>query len=394
MYVKSINIENIAGITKLDLNFNTQMNIICGENGIGKTTILECIGHHFYTGGTKILKRNALSSNGKIETTVDVNNIENKRINNINDFIPLSNSSRISGDYQNSKYLISLKINRTFDYQNLQSVSKDVNKSMGIIYQEAIDGIKINEIKNWFVNRFLYSAHSGSLTNEQLENLELAKSCFNVIDNNFTFSRIMASDNEIMVNTPNGEIYYEYLSSGFKSIISILFGIIKDIEFRFKEPTIKAKDFDGIILIDELELHLHPIWQAKISNILKEAFPKVQFIVTTHSPHIIQNANPDEIIALRRDENGVVIKKEIPNNEFGFQGWTVEEVLMDIMGMEDTRTEIYKNSINDFQNAIAVENYSLAKKEFDKLDKLLHPDNYLRKLLSFDLASVKGSDVD
>ena len=40
------------------------------------------------------------------------------------------------------------------------------------------------------------------------------------------------------------------------------------------------------------------------------------------------------------------------------------------------------------------ENYSLAKEEFDKLDKLLHPDNYLRKLLSFDLASVKGSEVD
>lgn len=391
MYVKSINIENIAGITKLDLNFNTQMNIVCGENGIGKTTILECIGHHFYSGNTTTLKRNALSDNGKVKTIVDINNTQNEKIISINDFIPLSKNSHISGDYQNSKYLISLKVNRIFNYQDLQSVSKDINKSIHIVYSEAINGININEIKNWFVNRFLYSTHTGSLTNEQLENLELAKSCFSIIDENFSFNRILASDNEIMINTPNGEIYYEYLSSGFKSIISILFGIIKDIEFRFKDPTIKAKDFDGIILIDELELHLHPIWQAKISNILKKVFPRVQFIVTTHSPHIIQNANPNEIIALKRDENGVVIKKEIPNNEFGFQGWTVEEVLGDIMGMEDTRTEIYKNSIRDFQNAIMDENYSLAKEEFDKLDKLLHPDNYLRKLLSFDLASVKGS---
>jgi predicted ATP-binding protein involved in virulence len=289
---------------------------------------------------------------------------------------------------------MSLKVTRTFNYMDLQSVSKDVIKLEHTVYEEAKHGVNIHEIKNWFVNRFLYSVHAGSLTNEQLENLELAKSCFSIIDDKFSFNRVMASDNEIMVNTPNGEIYYEYLSSGFKSIISILFGIIKDIEFRFKEPTIKVKDFDGIILIDELELHLHPIWQAKISNILKEVLPKVQFIVTTHSPHIIQNANPDEIIALMRDKNGVVIKKEILNNEFGFQGWTVEEVLMDVMGMEDTRTEIYKNSIKDFQNAIAVENYSLAKEEFDKLDKLLHPDNYLRKLLSFDLASVKGSEVD
>ena len=92
-------------------------------------------------------------------------------------------------------------------------------------------------------------------------------------------------------------------------------------------------------------------------------------------------------------KDGMVIKKEIPNTEFGYQGWTVEEVLVDIMGMEDTRTEIYKNSIRNFQNAIVIENYHLAKEEFDKLDKLLHPDNYLRKLLSFDLASIKGSEV-
>ncbi|WP_152632978.1 AAA family ATPase [Aliarcobacter butzleri] len=393
MYVKSINIENIAGITKLDLNFNTRMNIVCGENGIGKTTILECVAHTFSASYTNILKRNALSSYGKFESIININNQDINKIISINDFIPISNS-QIHGEYQKSKYLISLKVTRTFNYMDLQSVSKDVDKQQHTVYEEAKYGVNIHEIKNWFVNRYLYSAHDGSLTNEQLENLDFAKSCFSIIDENFSFNRVMASDNEIMINTPNGEIYYEYLSSGFKSIISILFGIIKDIEFRFKAPTIKAKDFDGIILIDELELHLHPIWQAKISNILKKVFPKVQFIVTTHSPHIIQNANPNEIIALKRDENGVVIKKEIPNNEFGFQGWTVEEVLADIMGMEDTRTEIYKNSIINFQNAITNENYSLAKEEFDKLNKLLHPDNYLRKLLSFDLASVKGSEVD
>lgn len=393
MYVKSINIENIAGITKLDLTFNTQMNIVCGENGIGKTTILECVAHTFSASSTNILKRNVLSKYGKFESIINIDNQNINKIISINDFVPISNT-QINGEYQKSKYLMSLKVTRTFNYMDLQAVSKDIGKPEHILYEEAKQGVNVHEIKNWFVNRFLYSAHAGSLTDEQLENLELAKSCFRIIDEKFSFNRVMASDNEIMVNTPNGEIYYEYLSSGFKSIISILFGIIKDIEFRFKEPTIKAKDFDGIILIDELELHLHPIWQAKISNILKEVFPKVQFIVTTHSPHIIQNANLDEIIALKRDENGVVVKKEIPNNEFGFQGWTVEEVLVDIMGMEDTRTDIYKNSIKKFQNAITVENYFLAKEEFDKLDKLLHPDNYLRKLLSFDLASIKGSEVD
>ncbi len=71
MYVKSINIENIAGITKLDLDFNTQMNIVCGENGIGKTTILECIAHTFSFQTTNVIKRNALSTFGKFTSLIN-----------------------------------------------------------------------------------------------------------------------------------------------------------------------------------------------------------------------------------------------------------------------------------------------------------------------------------
>ena len=58
------------------------------------------------------------------------------------------------------------------------------------------------------------------------------------------------------------------------------------------------------------------------------------------------------------------------------------------MGMSDTRTEIYKETISTFDKAIEQENYSIAKQAFDKLDGLLHPNNHLRKLLRFDLASI------
>jgi recombinational DNA repair ATPase RecF len=74
MYVKSINIENIAGITNLDLNFNTQMNIVCGENGIGKTTIIECVAHTFSASNTNILKRSVLSESGKFTSLINVDN--------------------------------------------------------------------------------------------------------------------------------------------------------------------------------------------------------------------------------------------------------------------------------------------------------------------------------
>ncbi|WP_170936180.1 AAA family ATPase, partial [Escherichia coli] len=83
------------------------------------------------------------------------------------------------------------------------------------------------------------------------------------------------------MNTPNGEIWYEYLSSGFKSCMAIIIGIIKEIELRFIKEDIYAADFDGVIIIDEIEMHLHPDWQARITEVMTTMFPQTQFIVTT-----------------------------------------------------------------------------------------------------------------
>lgn len=122
---------------------------------------------------------------------------------------------------------------------------------------------------------------------------------------------------------------------------------------------------------------------------LKAAFPKVQFIVTTHSPHIIQAAQPEEVIALQADGEHI-FKRPLPDTQYGFQGWTVEEVLRDVMGMEDTRTSTYHNTIKEFENAVDEESYTDAANAYAKLDALLHPENHLRKLLAFQLGALKG----
>lgn len=104
------------------------------------------------------------------------------------------------------------------------AVSKDSDKPVGVVLEESKNGDSVHDVKNWFVNRYLYSAHSGALTNEQIQNFKLATECFSALNKDFSFSRVNASSNEILVATPSGEIYYEYLSSGFKIISS--FGFI------------------------------------------------------------------------------------------------------------------------------------------------------------------------
>ena len=222
-----------------------------------------------------------------------------------------------------------------------------------------------------------------------MSNYKLAVKCFSIINSTYSFSNVQASSNDIMVKTPHGEIYYEYLSSGFKSILYLLFSIIKEIEFRFKEHHLTAEQFDGIILIDEVEIHLHPEWQEQITQILQSTFPNAQFIITTHSPHVIQTAEPNQIMALQlTEDDNVTLREDLNTNKYGFKGWTVEEILYDVMGMKTLRTEMYRTLIEAFGKAIDDEDAGTAKTVFAELDELLHPRNPQRKLLSFQLAKI------
>lgn len=390
MKIKEIHLKGIGGIHDLHINFNDNMNILCGPNSIGKTTVLESVATLFIF-GNPIVKRNVNCDKGEIHAVVDINGMERSGDIIIEDFIPNSEKSVFSLYEQGSKFL-SLKVNRTFSYSRLDSIPSDPKREKSEIWKEAHDGIQFQGFKGWFVNRYLYSAREGTLTEQQISNYQLAVSCFSMINPDYKFSRVLGATNDIMVNTPQGEIYFEYLSSGFKSVLSILFCIIKEIEFRFKEHQMTAMDFDGIILIDEIEIHLHPEWQERIASILRSVFPKAQFIVSTHSPHIIQAAEPNEIMALHlNDNNNVELRNDIYTSQYGFKGWTIEEILYDVMGMKTLRTEIYKRLIDNFGDAVDEGDNDRAQSLYNELDMLLHPSSYQRKLLKFQLAKISES---
>jgi len=120
--------------------------------------------------------------------------------------------------------------------------------------------------------------------------------------------------------------------------------------------------------------------------------PNAQIFTSTHSPHIIQVAKHEEVIPLTLDENNEVKLNQFTNNEYGFQGWTVEEILNDVMGMTETRTETYLNAISNFNEALDNENYDGALEVFKILDKMLHPENSLRKILKIQLTGIEGND--
>lgn len=389
MKIQNLEINDVAGIQTVNLRFDERMNILCGPNGIGKTTILECCAHSFSVGATSVLKSRASPAGGpELKGSVKTSLKDGEKLSIVNLMVsqhePMKQSDPF-GDHENAAFVLSLKTGRIFSYQALDAVRKDTAKTNTDLYDNIKNGVSSDDIKSWFVNRDLYSTKDKSLSAEQLANFKLATQCFAKLNDAFSFSHVGASSLDVYVNTPGGMIVHEYLSSGFKSCLVMLLGIIKELELRFKDK--KVEDIEAIVLIDEIELHLHPEWQGKIARVLIDIFPKIQFIVTTHSPHVIQSAERNQIIALQAN-GSFVVQRQLPESPYGFKGWTVDEVLTDVMGMADTRSEFFSKLQQEFNAALDARNKDRATAAYKEIEKSLHPNNIESKLMRLQMTGT------
>lgn len=132
------------------------------------------------------------------------------------------------------------------------------------------------------------------------------------------------------------------LSAGVKIVI----GLVADIAYRCCKlnPHLKAETLTqtpGIVLIDEIDLHLHPSWQQRILPILQEIFPKIQFIVSTHSPQVVSSV-PKECVRIIDDGETVLSDRQT-------QGVEAQEVLQEIFGTQAAPDcDEYVIKLNDY----------------------------------------------
>lgn len=98
--------------------------------------------------------------------------------------------------------------------------------------------------------------------------------------------------------------------------------------------SINPLDGKGVVLIDEVDLHLHPKWQRAIVSKLLEVFPGIQFMLSTHSPHVITHVKPDSLFLMNQTSAGMQIDKAIES-----YGKNVDQILEELMGLETTRPD-------------------------------------------------------
>ena len=139
----------------------------------------------------------------------------------------------------------------------------------------------------------------------------------------------------------------------------------------------------GIVLIDEIETHLHLALQKKILGLLTTIFPNVQFIVSTHSPFVIQSLNAEELFDIKT--------MQYAGEEGSYKGWSIEAIQEHKMGVEP-KTAIFNQYLEEFSSAMDDENYEKAKTLYKELKEMVSPGSHESKILKLDMEMIEADD--
>ena len=172
---------------------------------------------------------------------------------------------------------------------------------------------------------------------------------------------IRRKGNEMILSKGATELSVSQLSDGERTLITMVADLARRLSLATEATELHEKPLSGYgtVLIDEIELHLHPEWQKQIVNRLATTFPNLQFIITTHSPLVLATIDKEHIRRLVVEEhsvNGHTLERRILLPEHQTAGTTSDDVLRDVMDVDPEanieiteRLDRYKALLQDRQ---------------------------------------------
>lgn len=187
------------------------------------------------------------------------------------------------------------------------------------------------------------------------------------------------------------------LSSGYKSILTIIYNIYRQFgsNYKLSPDYVNINSIVGIVFIDEIELHLHPIWKISIVGSLKRVFPDVLFIFTTHDPLVLKGCSYGEIALFSRtNTNKTIIDQNLPD----ISRYNAERILTSrYFGMGATSSIEESRSIQELHKTIRENDKSSILNKVKKLkDEGLYGSTY-REMIAFmcvDKSLSLGKDIN
>ena len=374
MKIDSITIKNFKKINNISLDLSGQFNLIVGENGTGKTSVLEalCVAMGAFLSGIdgipsvnftkdEIRRETLLYGEASLEYQYKLP-------------VEITCDMLIDGEhFEVTRHKRKLNSSRTtVEPRNITNIARnmleDLNKVLPVLCYQGISRLSDQKRKKWGGSvRTAESRRNGymdcmdasssmKMINswfKRMDHISLQKhkvvaeyaAVTNAAENFMKHMLDYAKEIHIYYDATEGEIVYErgkqvlplrLLSSGFRTLV----GMVMDIAYRMAvlNPFLGEKitqETDGMVLIDELDMHLHPTWQWRVISALKNTFPKVQFVATTHSPLIISSVEDNDKVVSMSDLCGGLPEYLLPS-----KGWLVGDVLTERMGTMDRSPQI------------------------------------------------------
>ena len=365
MKVKRLKLNSFRGISDLTLEFDTdEPTVFIGINGVGKSSILECLAILLSWLTKRIQTPN---SNGRSFNEDDIKKgckeTHNEITILINDWsevvwsltkVSKGRSKDTSSNLGDLKRVVD-RIHSQLDANSYAALPLAVyyptNRAVLDIplkirtkhsfeqitaYDEVLTGgqIDFRRFFEWFRDREdleneLRLNNTKEYRDRELEAVRYAIA--NLLDG-FSNLRVRRSPLRMTVNKEGDELIVNQLSDGEKCLLALAGDLARRLAIANPNPDCNPLEGSGVVLIDEIELHLHPKWQRAIIPNLKKTFPNCQFIITTHSPQVISDLK--WVHLLRSTSEGIAIKR-VPS--FGKDS---NRILETLMGTPERRQEI------------------------------------------------------
>lgn len=332
-YINRIIINNFFSIKHIELDFNNSKEIyFLGENGDGKSLLLMALylafnGNYITTKtdqeetgrAVDILRKNkSLQLKGYDEFDKEYNPQQANYIENI--YAYGTHRGRYSADTPEEYGFMSL-----FDFNKTLNDPITWLKNQKLL---ELESLRKNDEKNKDNFRFVTT---------ELENM-----FYELLERNV---KVEIQGTDVYFIEKGYTLNFEQLSEGYRSIIIF----VCDILYRLSSNVGKNKDIKsikGVVLVDEIDLHLHPKWQQVIIKRLRGLFPCIQFFFTTHSPTIIQGASNDAIVYTIYRENGET-KASDPYLRKDLNHLMINTLLTSpLFGLDDSRLDTNNENAN------------------------------------------------
>jgi hypothetical protein len=339
-----VRLENVGPFQELDLELDPRWTLLLGDNGVGKSTVLKAI-------ATAICGKDAEPFAGQLIRTTS-------RLARIvlsfgpNEYMATL-ASRDGGQAE-----IEVAPSRPLETEGwlaiafppLRAVSWARSKGPGPegkrrpttedllpLLKGGMDP-RLDELKQWLVNLDYWSKSEPAGTRSRYARLrddffELANSLAEGVP--LRFKRIDEFTHQVTVETEDGEVPIEAVSQGTASLIGWTGFLLQRLHEVYGQQKGDPRQRYALVLLDEIDAHMHPSWQQTLVERLSNAFPGVQFVASTHSPLIAGSLAPCSILHFRREEGRVVVAEQLRES---LKGWRVDQILTSpLFGLQTSR---------------------------------------------------------